>query len=669
MVEKTKLLVLLLVFILSAGTVYSWNYDYGRISIDGLFYNLNKSDLTAEVSYQSYSNYVYNADCTITSVSIPNSVVYEGKTYRVTRIGDNAFKNCYSLESVSFGENIVHIGEQAFINCSSLKSIILPESLESFGRCAFQGCTSLRTVIIPDRVKTISAHAFNSCSSINSITIGKNVQSIEYKAFYGCKGLSSLVIPEGVLNIEYDAFKACSNLTSVTIPKSIISIGEYGSSDNYSAFNTNVVKTIYYTGNIADWCRKTWGPQYVSTNYKLYINGILQQNITLPDGITSIASSAFRGCKSLTHITLPNSIVSVRNGAFYDCADLASITIPANVDTLGNYVFKGCVSLTTVRWNVKKRMAEMSTPFYKKDDFNISKQIVSFTFGDEVEYIPPYLCQEMNKLTSIEIPNSVTFIQGGAFLNCSGLTSVTIPSGVAYIFRWAFKGCSRLKEINMLPETPPYEDDDIVDTRVPIYIPCGTLDAYLATKWSNYNIQYQPYPFKFNISSQEPYKGSVISQGGNTCENLSLSTVPNEGYYFVQWSDGITDNPRTIVVTKDTTISAIFGPFHVTFVDDNDTILSSQVYEYGAIPIYNGATPTKTEDETYTYTFKGWTPEIVPVMEDVTYTAMYTATKKTDAIDNVTDNTTIPIRYMDNGNIYILLPSGKKYSILGELVN
>ena len=150
----------------------------------------------------------------------------------------------------------------------------------------------------------------------------------------------------------------------------------------------------------------------------------------------------------------------------------------------------------------------------------------------------------------------------------------------------------------------------------------------------------------------------------------TFSATPNTSFYFVQWSDGNTDNPRTIVLTQDTTITAIFATqtFMVTFANDNDTILSSQEYEYGAIPIYNGTTPTKTEDEKYTYMFKGWTPEIVPVVEDATYTATYIATKKTEAIDSVTDAPITPIRYMDNGNVYILMPDGKKYSILGELV-
>lgn len=664
---RTKIFTILFTLVASVGTIFSWNYDFARIPIDGLYYNLNKSDSTAEVSYQSYSNYTYNEDCTITSANIPNSVVYEGKTYRVTRIGNYAFKNCYSLESVHLGENIIFIGEQAFIDCNSLSSINFPESIESIERCAFQGCISLNTVIIPNKVKTISAHSFNGCSGIISLTLGNNVLGIGYRAFYGCKGLTSIVIPDGVVRIEYDAFGTCNNLSSVTIPKSVVTVGDDGNGHN--AFNTTAVKKIYFTGDIGDWCRKQWAPQRISKDYKLYFNGILQQNITLPDSIKEISKGTFRGCGSLQSIILSDSVTIIGNSAFYGCYSLKSITIPANVDELGYYVFKGCTSLTSITWNVKKRMKLCENPFYMKDEYNISKQIVSFTFGDEVEWIQSFLCQEMTQLSSITIPNSVTFIHGNAFRNCSSLTSVIIPSNVTTVSSKVFEGCSRLKEIIMLPETPPYEGGNIVADSVPIYVPCGTLEAYRATSWSNYNVQYQPYSFEYRMISSEPHKGSVNIKAGNSCEAISLSAVSNEGYYFVKWSDGNSDNPRTIILTQDTTIAAIFGPFIVSFVDDNDTILSSQEYEYGAIPV-PPANPVKTNNAQYFYTFAGWTPQIVPVTSDATYKATYTATEKTETIiDNVIGDVGVPTKYIENGNIYIIMPNGKKYSIIGELIN
>jgi uncharacterized protein YjdB len=68
--------------------------------------------------------------------------------------------------------------------------------------------------------------------------------------------------------------------------------------------------------------------------------------------------------------------------------------------------------------------------------------------------------------------------------------------------------------------------------------------------------------------------------------------------------------------------------YTITFVNEDGSILqSSQVREF-EMPAYNGETPTKAATAEYTYTFEGWTPEIVPATADATYTATYHGTKR-----------------------------------------
>ena len=189
------------------------------VEIGGIYYNLNSTDKTAEVTS--------NPDNYSGAVEIPASVVNpsDDETYAVTSIGEKAFYNCQDLTNLTIPNSVTSIGELAFWNCKGLTSLTIPNSVTSIGDYAFQVCGSLKSVIIPKYLTTISCGAFSDCHSLTSVTIPESVTSIGSMAFAACNALTRVDIPNSVTSIGGFAFFSCDALRSVTIGKSVTSIG------------------------------------------------------------------------------------------------------------------------------------------------------------------------------------------------------------------------------------------------------------------------------------------------------------------------------------------------------------------------------------------------------------------------------------------------------------
>ena len=445
---KQKLFSFFLTLLSSVSAIYASN-----TKVDGIWYDFDSSTKTASVTYRGSSYSSYKGEYS-GSVTIPETVTYNGTTYSVTSIGEYAFYECSKLLSVTIGESVESIGECAFRECSLLSSITVPNSVTSIGERAFQDCSGLESVTIPNSVKSIGGYAFYDCWRLDSVTIGESVESIGDNAFYGC-GLESISIPNSVTYIGYGAFHNCSVLCYVTINSDAIVNRTYSSSSSISnIFGSRVNEYIIGEdvkgiGNYAFYgCPSlksiTIAEGVTNIGVEAFKSCSLLSSVTIPNSVTSIADGTFSNCSSLASITIPNSVTSIGDYAFYKCSGLTSITIGENVTSIGDDAFYGCSSLTSVVWNATNcaDFTSVSAPFY-----NIRSQITSFTFGESVQYIPAYLCYEMSKLISTTIGESVTRIGGSAFYGCSGLTSITIGESVTSIGSRAFGMCKGLTSV------------------------------------------------------------------------------------------------------------------------------------------------------------------------------------------------------------------------------
>lgn len=131
--------------------------------------------------------------------------------HEVVGIGDKAFQDCTTLESVLFWADVKSIGDYAFSGCTALKEISIPNETTYIGKHAFDGCTNLSDLIIWGNPE-IDDYAFCGCESITDLSISQGTKRIGTHAFDGCKALTSVIVWDDDTIIEKDAFANCPNL-------------------------------------------------------------------------------------------------------------------------------------------------------------------------------------------------------------------------------------------------------------------------------------------------------------------------------------------------------------------------------------------------------------------------------------------------------------------------
>ena len=353
---------------------------------------------------------------------------------------------------------------------------------------------------------TIKVTYYSSVSGSNNYVNGDVVipNSVEYNG-----------TTYSVTSIGNYAFRNCTGLTSVTIPTGVTFIGGsafYGCSGLTSVTIGNSVTSI---GEAA-----FYGCSGLTS-------------VIIPTGVTSIGGSAFNDCTGLTSVTIPTGVTSIESSAFYGCSGLTSVTIPTGVTSIEGYTFNDCTGLTSV------------------------------TIGNSVTSIGSSAFRSCSSLTSVTIGNSVTSIGVDAFYWCRNLTSVTIGNGVTSIDMRAFSECTALTSVRCLAVTPPSIDNTSfynVPSTCTLTVPCGSIGAYAGSDWNEYfagRIS-EEFVFEFTASANDATFGSVAVSTGESCNEKIMTATPESCYRFVAWNDGNTNNPRTIRVTQNTTLTANF---------------------------------------------------------------------------------------------------------------
>lgn len=429
-------------------------------------------------------------------------------------VKENAFKNCKTLEKVTFTDSVVEIQDSAFSDNPYLREVSFGKNVRKIGFCAFQNCGRIEKVNTNmtvnewsqidfydwrsnpaayanglhingkllgnatfSGVTTIKPYTFYNCASIKSISIPNTVQLIGAGAFFGTS-VEDLVISEGTILIDANAFENSKALKTVVLPSSLVQVGA-------DAFlNASNINYVNYTGTLEQWVSinffgDTSNPVYCSKN--LYINGELLENITI-ENVEGVYPYAFINCESLKSIYITDGITALGRYAFFGCSNLESVDSPTSLTTIGDKAFGRCFNLKKVNyrgtideWAMITFNSETSNPVYysrclylndvllenavikeakkiKDNTFINCDSIKTLVVGGNTEEIWTAF-KGCEGLTSVEIQESVTAIYGKSFIYCTSLVDVHIfAEGETFgLSSEMFYGCSALEEI-MLPK-------------------------------------------------------------------------------------------------------------------------------------------------------------------------------------------------------------------------
>lgn len=240
----------------------------------------------------------------------------------VRSIGEDAFRDCSSLESVIFENTVLEkISDGAFWGCSALSSIALPDSVTEIERNAFFE-TGLRNIQLPEKLTLIGGGAFCNCKNLKQVQLPPQLKELGEGAFFNCENLAQIQLPSQLNKLGGDAFRDCTSLDKIDIPAGLTQIGP----DTFC--NTGLT------------------------------------SVTLHEGLTKIEDWAFHDCLKLKKIRIPKSVTDIGElalGIRYNMGNGAEEVIP------GGFTVEGYTGSAAERYVKRMHQSENLYHVFFKD--------------------------------------------------------------------------------------------------------------------------------------------------------------------------------------------------------------------------------------------------------------------------------------------------------------
>jgi len=416
----------------------------------------SKSRYKAAVGWKAFANILEDLPVNVTKVIFnPTAGLLSSQFTKAEKISTN---------------NLIISGNLNALDCTFLR-----DSISSLLSLDISNCK-----LVDNKIPVNAFNKNNKASMLllTTIKLPRDLVSIGDSAFKDCTKLKDIIFPKQLSTIGEKAFNGCSNLTQFQV--------EYGSP--YFSVNNGVLLNSN------------------GTKLVLYPFGIKTDNYTLPETVTRIGKTAFRGCSNLSVINMPKNLVAIEANAFSDLPKLQSLILPDSLKFVDSGIIDGCNLLSRIisvcptppvvngrlvfsgmSKDLLVKVPVGSVDVYKqaigwKDFYNISDQPITKTVinniagalsnritADEKTFIEKLVVtgslnaadftyiNQLPKLTVVDM-SGTTNTTSGSFNSNAKITSVVLPSTLVSIDNAAFSQCSKLSSIIIPPNVTSIGD-------------------------------------------------------------------------------------------------------------------------------------------------------------------------------------------------------------------
>lgn len=329
------------------GNNVSWSLDSnGTLSISG------NNQRMADYSSGTAPWYGYREQ--IKYVQIENGVI---------NIGSYAFKDCYNIESVSFG-TIDTIGNNAFDSCTKLKHAILPDSCTWIWGYAFQNCTSLQSAYVNacnSYPNALPNGMFDGCTSLAVLELGSSITVLNEYSLQNCSSLTALIINGSNLTVNANAVNNIDKSKCYLVSASS-NISSFANSNGWAYISTKsgIASNNTYSSNklTYSWDTKTSTLSFIGSGdmngyengkqpWQMFTGAMNKIDFSNTDGKVSVSTTAFQGRTAIESVDFTN-VFAIGWGAFAECSGLKRVSFAPCLEAIWNYAFANDTSIDQV---------------------------------------------------------------------------------------------------------------------------------------------------------------------------------------------------------------------------------------------------------------------------------------------------------------------------------